>query len=263
MKEIYRFPENFLKGESINIRQNPVKEHFPLHWHKFYEMEYILEGSGTYTINGTAYNAKPGSMFFSTYMDFHEISADKELKIISIKFNEVLVDASLTPDLYSSIVVESFDDMLIMKLLHAYNSPLRHNDIYMENLLTCVLVELISSHSSSVEHKSLDETTFAIRKAMQYIHFHFLEDISAVDVAKKFSTSPNYFSTLFKKYTGTTIKQHITEHRIDYAKRLLLYSDMPITVIGFESGFNTFSSFFRAFCEITGMSPSKFKMTSK
>ena len=50
------------------------------HGHDFFELEYIIKGSGIYEIDGKSYPIKEGMLFFLTPADVHTIkSADMEL----------------------------------------------------------------------------------------------------------------------------------------------------------------------------------------
>ncbi|WP_425336232.1 helix-turn-helix domain-containing protein [Sinorhizobium garamanticum] len=56
--------------------------------------------------------------------------------------------------------------------------------------------------------------------------------------------------------------QVVNEYRIEEAKRLLAQSNLPVTTIIFEAGFQTKSNFNREFLRVTGMSPSDYRRSN-
>lgn len=259
MKEIERFSTSFLSDNGLQIEEKILNKNIPLHWHEFYEIEFILSGSGRYLQNGISYPALPNTMFFSSYMDFHEIKCDTHLEILSIKFDERWVEPALSGELYQSAVFKKFDSALPIRLKQCFDEHNPHKKLYLENMLTCLLVEIIKNNVSPIAHSPLTDMSPAVMQAMQYIHLHFHENISATDIAKNSGYAVAHFSTIFKAQTGKSIKHHITAHRIEYAKRMLRYTDIPITDICYLSGFNAFSSFFRAFSETVNISPREYR----
>ncbi len=259
MKDIWRISAAFLPDDGIQVVENRVDDFFRLHWHEFYEIEYILSGSGRYSLNGKPYPAEPGTLFFFTYMDFHEIKATEPLIILNIRFDERWIEPSFASDLYQSVAINDFDNSLLIRLYEAFIRNNTHRNKYMEYMLSGVLIEIIQRAGKAVPPSEYQGLSPAVYHAMQYIHLHFREEISATDIAKDSGFSPNYFSTLFKEQTGMSIKHNILEHRVEYAKRLLRYTDLSITDICYVVGFNSTSSFFKAFTHIVGVSPRDYK----
>ena len=60
-----------------------------LHWHDHYEMEIVLDGNGTYSVNGEQYPLKRGSVYFVTPVDFHQVRGN--LTLYNIAFDESLL----------------------------------------------------------------------------------------------------------------------------------------------------------------------------
>lgn len=263
MKDILRLPKDLTSREGLTILKNRIDRYYPLHWHEFYELEYIVSGRGTYTLNGVSYPAAPGMLFFSTYMDFHDVQADEPIQTLTVEFNEQWIDKSLFFDLYTSTAIDNFDSGWLLKLSEVLSSEDKYRAVHAEKLLNCVLIEVCRKIGSTAATENPVGISDNVKRALQYIHIHFREDISATEIARQSGVSPNYFSRIFREQTGTTLKQHLTDLRIEYAKRLLLYSDIPVTDICFDSGFNSFSSFYRMFFDRVGMSPREYKDSVK
>ena len=64
---------------------------------------------------------------------------------------------------------------------------------------------------------------------------------------------------VFKQYMGKTLVSYINELRIEKSKYLLIHSDLSITEISMESGYNNSSYYIRKFQELQGITPQKFR----
>ena len=107
---------------------------------------------------------------------------------------------------------------------------------------TNYLIDCTFQYEESVQKNySLNE------KVDQYIREHYRENIGRTEIAEQFYLAPEYLSKTYKKLTGRTIKDTITEYRIDEAKRMLergeRVSDVAETV-GFDN-FTYFSTIFK------------------
>ncbi|WP_317128784.1 helix-turn-helix domain-containing protein [Tenacibaculum adriaticum] len=71
--------------------------------------------------------------------------------------------------------------------------------------------------------------------------------------------SPSYLSSLLKHLTGKSTLQHIHEKIIDLAKEKLTTTDLSISEIAYELGFDYPQSFSKLFKTKSGMSPVEFR----
>ena len=70
MKKINRLSKKLASAEGLAILKNEIKTAYPLHWHEFYEIEYILSGRGSYVMEGAEYEIFPGCLFFPPQLIF-------------------------------------------------------------------------------------------------------------------------------------------------------------------------------------------------
>jgi len=68
--------------------------------------------------------------------------------------------------------------------------------------------------------------------------------------------SEAHFSRCFKDAFGVPPHRYLLTRRIERAKALLRDTDLPITAIAFETGWNSLGTFGRVFRDVTGESPS-------
>ena len=78
-------------------------------------------------------------------------------------------------------------------------------------------------------------------------------------LSEKFNMSPQYMRSLLKTLTGQTTQQHIHEKLIDKAKEKLSTTELSISEIAYELGFEHSQSFSKLFKAKTDISPLEFR----
>ncbi len=100
-----------------------------------------------------------------------------------------------------------------------------------------------------------DASREKLNKAIMFIKENYRSDISRDGLAAHLGMSPNYFSKLFREYTGQKMNEYITDLRIAHALELLEHSDEKIIDIAYSSGFDNLRTFNRAFLKKVGVPP--------
>ena len=120
---------------------------------------------------------------------------------------------------------------------------------------------LLNADGYAFETKPQDSTKIDI--IYKHINANFKNHISLEEIADKVSMTVPAFCRYFKKATGKTFTQLVNEYRVVHATKLLNESQMSITDICFECGFNNFSHFNKQFNELTGKSASNYRKEIK
>ena len=95
-------------------------------------------------------------------------------------------------------------------------------------------------------------TNAAFMKIMLYIRENYRRDISLAKVGTAVHMNPNYVSQLFKKETGVTFIQYITQLRMEDAMQLLAATEMSVVDIAMDVGFHDYFYFLKIFKKYTG-----------
>ena len=85
------------------------------------------------------------------------------------------------------------------------------------------------------------------------------ETITTEKVAAALFLSRPYLSRRFKAETGETLTDFILKEKTEEAKRLLRYSDKPLTAISSYLGFSSPSHFSRVFRKYTSLNPGEYR----
>jgi len=78
-------------------------------------------------------------------------------------------------------------------------------------------------------------------------------------IADQLKVSPNYLSDLLKVLTGQSTQQHIHDKLIEKAKEKLSTTDLSVSEIAYELGFEHSQSFSKLFKSKVAMSPLEFR----
>ena len=98
-----------------------------------------------------------------------------------------------------------------------------------------------------------------IQNTIAYIDNNFTRDLSLSTLSDVACLSSFHLSRLFSSIVGKSITEYIQHKRIEYAKELIGSTDLSITCISLESGFNTISNFNRVFKQTVGCSPLSYR----
>ena len=134
-------------------------------------------------------------------------------------------------------------------------------------------MKILHDLATTDDYEILNAETFTFETELQdnskteviykYINQNYKEPIPLEEIASKVSMTVPAFCRYFKKTSGKTFTKIVNEYRVVHATKLLSESQMSITEICFECGFNNFSHFNKIFKEFTGKSASKYRKELK
>lgn len=114
-----------------------------------------------------------------------------------------------------------------------------------------------------------DKKAMVIEKIINIIiqMVHHSDDLPTVNfsifLSKKMKKDYHKMAELFSKTKGVTIEHFIIIHKIERIKELIIYDDLNLTEIAFKLHYSRVSHLSRQFKQITGLTPSNFKLLSK
>jgi AraC-like DNA-binding protein len=87
----------------------------------------------------------------------------------------------------------------------------------------------------------------------------YREPLTVPDVARAVGLHRVYAMRLFRKMSGTTIRQFLIQHRVSHAQRLIATTDKKVLTVAMESGFNSATQFHSSFRRIVGQTPQRYR----
>ncbi|MEN1785799.1 MAG: helix-turn-helix transcriptional regulator [Bacteroidota bacterium] len=132
-------------------------------------------------------------------------------------------------------------------------------------LFTKKRAQLLLLHPPKYQNQRLEDTTTKkLKQTLQdlmYSEQAFLDpDLKLADVAHKLQVNPVQLSQFFNESLGIGFNDHINKYRVQHAQQQI--ENLPhfsLEAIGHESGFNSKSTFYKAFKKHTGTTPAKYR----
>lgn len=94
-----------------------------------------------------------------------------------------------------------------------------------------------------------------VEKMVRYINDNLSTELRRDDIAAHVNFSPDYMTRIFKKETGTTIKEYIIRQKMQTAKSLLTTTRLPVSFIAAKVGYCNFSHFSYTYKKEMGITP--------
>lgn len=93
----------------------------------------------------------------------------------------------------------------------------------------------------------------------QFLNEHLAEDLSILNITKELGISKTKLYDTCNEYYGHSIAKHIRILRIEAAKKLLSDTDMPVSKVATDVGFDDYNYFCRVFKQMCGVPAKKYR----
>ena len=239
-----------------------------IHYHEEYELYYMLDGSTTYFIGDDIYSIEKGNFVFIPKGIPHKTDNGNcrynERILLSFSgdiFNEktknLLEQLSrkriiYVPDAYLPQLEE-----ILFKLEAEYIQEEHEKSILLDIYILELLALLCRYQCERKAH--IHESDKIVYQISEYISANYAQDITLESLCKVFAISEAYLSRKFKAVSGIGINQYITYVRISNAEQFLRDSDLSVTEIAEQCGFNGSNYFSAVFKKIKGVPPLKYR----
>lgn len=110
-----------------------------------------------------------------------------------------------------------------------------------------------------MEETPLSDTMDYIRKLINYMELHYMENIMAKDLAKCCELSETHMRRIFLEHTNATPLEYLNLVRINKACELLMKGNCSVESVSEQVGYTVLSTFMRNFKKITGLSPNSWR----
>ncbi len=247
----------------------------------FFELIYIVDGTGVQYINKNRFNFRKGNLFLITPQDTHSFEISTTVKFFFLRFNDyyittksikdkdavqhmeyILQNASHRP---GCILKNKSDKPLIASLVDSIIQEQANQQLYYNRVIEQIVNTIITVVARNIAlklPKNIKENTGEpVLEMLHYIQQNIFEPkmLKAEKMSTHFGISFSYLGRYFKKQTGETLQQYISGYKLRLIETRLLHSDMRINEIAYELNFTDESHLNRAFKKHKGMSPSEFR----
>ena len=250
------------------------------HEHSFFELVYIVTGTGTQWINSNKFSYHAGHLFLITPNDSHSFDIHTRTQFLTIKFNDIYIHSTIfgseniqrlefilqhANHQPGCILRHKVDKLLVNPLIDAIIREYVNRALYSKeliaqliNTLIIVVARNISMFLPEQVNECSEEKSLNI---LQYIQANIYKSgkVKAKEISQHFGISPNYLGRYMKRHTNETMQQYILNYKLKLVENRLLHSEMRISEIVTELGFTDESHLNKFFKKHRGCSPSQFR----
>lgn len=264
----------FQKCEDVEISHNLTPETngecFERHCHAKYELLYILDGKGSYTVEGAEYPLLPHSLFLLRPYEYHYVRTDvgRPYDRVVIYFETGALPAAILDHplltasdgnyfALSSVanpVRAAFEALLggieTLSKDGARSAPA--SEALLRASLTQILLLLTQETPTSAANKEAS----TVRRVIDYLNMHLEDELSLDLLTKEFYISKYHLCRVFREQTGVTLFAYYNTKRMMLAQKWIAEGRSASSVSA-RLGFRDYSTFYRAYKKHTGEAPKR------
>ncbi|WP_439695203.1 helix-turn-helix domain-containing protein [Mucilaginibacter sp. AW1-7] len=250
------------------------------HQHSFFELIYVISGTGRQCINKNHFDYRAGHMFLITPEDCHSLHIETTTEFFFLRFNDIyLKNGSLLHEniqrleyiLHNAnhqpgcILKNLPDKRLVGPMVEAIIREYENKDIYNKELIQQLVNTLIIVVARNIARYLPEQLNMGTEeKAMdilQYVqsNIYYPEKLKADVISNTFSISEAYMGRYFKKHASETLQQYIINYKTKLIEHRLQFSDKRLNEIANEFGFTDESHFNKFFRKQKGNSPKEYR----
>lgn len=249
----------------VSDEYNPYNN--SIHYHSFWEMEFIITGSGRYEINNISFPIRRGMLFLTTPADYHTYSlgSGESFEMYNVQFRSDHLDENVSSYLYSctepiALFLEGaqFNELFdtLDKLTDVFSEKKPMYEIVTRNMIENICVQLVNC----INTRQPDMSRYSvIRNTVIFVKNNYRERITLRDAAAYAGLSEAYFSHIFSSVMGMGFANYVRNIRLDAAANLLKSTELTAKEICYSTGFGNRNYFTEVFGERFGMSPIEYR----
>ena len=255
--------------------------HMKFHRHDQVEIMYAIKGKCTVETPDHSFSLSKGDLILLNADEAHRLVVKEgspcRMLNIEFQFAEKNNPCPSLQDLYQTvpgfrkllssaqpyILLKDPDEIypslkkLIMELDRKQRGQQEHD--VMIQLLLCQILLSVARLNQDAQGRESIMGDIHIRKAVEFLHQHYDQDIKINQLAAVLHIHEGYFYRIFRKHMGVTPNEYLTQLRMEKAKMLLAHTDIPIIEISGYVGINSRQYFAFLFKKHTNTTPSEYR----
>ena len=262
---------------TYHIQNGGQSFQIPVHWHDELEIIYVKSGFLTVNISGENYIGKPGDAFVVSPGNLHFMGSQTgtvdyftflfPLKYIAFRTDDMLDDKLIEPlnsgHLMISPEIKDTVKEQCEQLAGVYAAEIDESESKITGQIRKKIILLQFIHELwkkgfIVENDTTGRNTVE-KEMISYIQQNYKGKILLREFGEQFHLSEKYISRYFKEHFHITLSQYVTYLRLEHAKQMLQETDISVTEVAMQSGYQNISYFIRSFKKTYGVSPLKYR----
>ncbi|MGB9097259.1 AraC family transcriptional regulator [Erwinia sp.] len=233
-----------------------------------FELMFVVDGTGTYNIDGRGYEVKRGDLMLFNVGVLHDENphASDELLLFSCGVEQLKFEGLPLNFLTARAQIAVMPSgELYAEIRHLFEQMWRHvstkklHGAEIGNNLLNVL--LLLCRTIWIENTPIHDTSEVLlgQRIKDYIDDHYKEDIDLKSITAAINMNQFYLAHVFKDFSGYSPKHYQTRRRIGEAQSLLLSTALGVTEVANAVGYDNVNNFHRIFNNMVGIPPAKYK----
>ena len=258
---------------TYHIQNGGQSFQIPVHWHDELEIIYVKSGFLTVNISGENYIGKPGDAFVVSPGNLHFMGSQNgtvdyftflfPLKYIAFRSDDMLDDKLIEPlnsgHLMISPEIKDTVKEQCEQLAGVYAAEIDKSESKITSQIRKKIILLQFIHELwkkgfIVENDTTGRNTVE-KEMVSYIQQNYTGKILLREFGEQFHLSEKYISRYFKEHFHITLSRYVTYLRLEHAKQMLQETDISVTEVAMQSGYQNISYFIRSFKKTYGVSP--------
>jgi len=242
-----------------------IIQKFPNHFHEYYVIGFIENGSRYLSCKNKEYTIEPGDLLLFNPGDNHTCKQidgkTLDYRCLNIK-PEIMSKAifeitgrDYLPYFTTQVVFHS-ELVSILRDLHLVLMQ-EEKDFRKEEIFYMLLEQLIEEYSEQEVPSQKSEQSMEAKTICDFLEKNYMQRITLDDLSNLTGLSKYYLLRSFTKQKGITPYSYLETIRIDKAKRLLEQGELPIDV-ALQTGFTDQSHFSNFFKKFIGLTPKQY-----
>ncbi len=278
---LHNFSSPERKSQQFQVEIFDAKRHFSVeypHRHDFFEVLYLLKGSGFHVIDSNKYEIKPPCVFFMSPGQAHKIEFSSDIEgyifIFTADFyltnrsnQNSLIEFPFFYNLHQDnppLQLKSKPDIQFLEQLFQRSiSELDENQTNkldtLRSLLDLILTTCTSRYKTEETLESKGKGYLLVKRFFHLVEENNHENLSLKEYANLLAVTPNHLTQTVKQFTGKTSSQIIKAKQILEIKRLLVHTNLSVFEIAQQLNFEDQSYFTKFFKREAGFSPLQYR----
>lgn len=254
----------------------------PVHWHEEFEITLVRKGSCTYQIDLQPYTITEGDFLFLPPGMLHGTGEQPDAEFVtdSFVFRLDMLESQMPDACTTSFFTPLANGMIRFPvylpasdqasglLFHTFETI---RDVFLkkptgyELEIKSQLLHFFFLLYGHVPYQRSDQThseiTDKLKLVLQFIQDHYQQPVTVQELAGLCHFSEYHFMRFFKRHMNMTCIEYLNQYRLEMASRQLAETELSITNIALESGFNNISYFNRVFKKKFGITPKEYRQS--
>lgn len=230
---------------------------------EYYILHYIIDGCGTYTVNGETYELKENDGFLVPpdttviyradrvrpwtvyWVGFHGKQAPFYLSRMNINLSRPIFHFS--------------DKHLLVECMEKLYAEIQSSSISFELILGYFYQLVGYIQKGTMQETDTYEPVYYYKNALRFIEHNLRLPLKVQDLADDIGLSPSHTYRIIKKECGLSPHELIEKLKMKKACKMLDETNISIQEISLLLGYEYVSHFFHVFKKVVGMTPGEYR----